>query len=106
MLHTDWQSHNNGVFASVGRRIVVAADGCLIETYALIQRDGGNDGCSHLQPQRDDAEFFDFINDMLQQRSPQAAALVGGIDGDIEQRYQEVLNCLLTMERFECNRLR
>ena len=27
-------------------------------------------------------------------------------DGDIEQRYQEVLNCLLTMERFECNRLR
>lgn len=58
MLHTDWQSHNNGVFASVGRRIVVAADGCLIETYALIQRDGGNVGCSHLQPQRDDAEFF------------------------------------------------
>ena len=39
-----------------------------------------------LQPQRDDAEFFDFINDMLQQRSPQAAALVRGIDGDIEQR--------------------
>lgn len=34
----------------------------------------------------DDAEFFDFINDMLQQRSPQAAALVRGIDGDIEQR--------------------
>ena len=27
-------------------------------------------------------------------------------DGDLEQRYQEILNCLLTMERFECNRLR
>lgn len=27
-------------------------------------------------------------------------------DGDIEQRYSEILNCLLTMERFECNRLR
>lgn len=26
--------------------------------------------------------------------------------GDIEQRYHEILNCLLTMERFECNRLR
>ncbi len=26
--------------------------------------------------------------------------------GDIEQRYSEILNCLLTMERFECNRLR
>ena len=27
-------------------------------------------------------------------------------NGDIEQRYSEILNCLLTMERFECNRLR
>jgi len=27
-------------------------------------------------------------------------------NGDIEQRYNEILNCLLTMERFECNRLR
>ena len=27
-------------------------------------------------------------------------------DGDIEQRYNEIKNCLLTMERFECNRLR
>ena len=27
-------------------------------------------------------------------------------DGDLEQRYSEILNCLLTMERFECNRLR
>ena len=26
--------------------------------------------------------------------------------GDIEQRYSEILNCLLTMERFDCNRLR
>lgn len=26
--------------------------------------------------------------------------------GDIEQRYSEILNCLLTLERFECNRLR
>ena len=26
--------------------------------------------------------------------------------GDIEQRYSEILNCLLTMERFECKRLR
>lgn len=26
--------------------------------------------------------------------------------GDIEQRYSEILNCLLTIERFECNRLR
>lgn len=26
--------------------------------------------------------------------------------GDIEKRYNEILNCLLTMERFECNRLR
>lgn len=27
-------------------------------------------------------------------------------DGDIEQRYVEIRNCLITMERFECNRLR
>lgn len=27
-------------------------------------------------------------------------------EGDIEQRYAEIRNCLLTMERFECNRLR
>lgn len=27
-------------------------------------------------------------------------------DGDIEQRYQELLNCLLTKERFECARMR
>lgn len=27
-------------------------------------------------------------------------------DGDIEQRYSEILNCLVTMEKFECNRLR
>ncbi len=75
------------IFASVSRRIVVAADGCLVETYALVQRDGGNVGCSHLQPQRDDAEFFDFINDMLQQRFASGhAALVRGIDSDIEQR--------------------
>lgn len=26
--------------------------------------------------------------------------------GDIEQRYSELLNCLLTLEHFECNRLR
>lgn len=26
--------------------------------------------------------------------------------GEIEQRYSEILNCLLTMERFECKRLR
>lgn len=26
--------------------------------------------------------------------------------GDIEARYNEIKNCLLTMERFECNRLR
>jgi len=26
--------------------------------------------------------------------------------GDIETRYNEIKNCLLTMERFECNRLR
>lgn len=27
-------------------------------------------------------------------------------EGDIESRYAEIRNCLLTMERFECNRLR
>lgn len=27
-------------------------------------------------------------------------------EGDIERRYNELKNCLLTMERFECNRLR
>ena len=27
-------------------------------------------------------------------------------EGDIETRYSELRNCLLTMERFECNRLR
>ncbi len=27
-------------------------------------------------------------------------------NGDIELRYSEILNCLLTLERFECNRLR
>lgn len=27
-------------------------------------------------------------------------------EGDIETRYNEIKNCLLTMERFECNRLR
>ncbi len=27
-------------------------------------------------------------------------------EGDIEMRYNEIKNCLLTMERFECNRLR
>ncbi len=27
-------------------------------------------------------------------------------DGDIEMRYAEIRNCLITMERFECNRLR
>ena len=27
-------------------------------------------------------------------------------DGDIEMRYAEIRNCLLMMERFECNRLR
>lgn len=27
-------------------------------------------------------------------------------EGDIERRYSELKNCLLTMERFECNRLR
>jgi hypothetical protein len=27
-------------------------------------------------------------------------------EGDIETRYNEIKNCLITMERFECNRLR
>lgn len=27
-------------------------------------------------------------------------------EGDIEMRYSEIKNCLITMERFECNRLR
>lgn len=27
-------------------------------------------------------------------------------DGDTEERYEELKNCLLTMEKFECNRLR
>lgn len=27
-------------------------------------------------------------------------------DGDIEDRYREVMNCLVTLEKFECNRLR
>lgn len=27
-------------------------------------------------------------------------------EGDIETRYAEIRNCLITMERFECNRLR
>lgn len=27
-------------------------------------------------------------------------------DGDIEDRYEELKNCLLTFERYECNRLR
>lgn len=27
-------------------------------------------------------------------------------DGDIQQRYQELMNCLLKLEHFECNRLR
>lgn len=27
-------------------------------------------------------------------------------EGDIEMRYAEIRNCLITMERFECNRLR
>lgn len=36
-----------------------------------------------------------------------AAALDIEVDaGDIETRYNEVRNCLVTMERFECNRLR
>lgn len=27
-------------------------------------------------------------------------------EGDLEERYKEVLNCLITLEKFECNRLR
>ena len=27
-------------------------------------------------------------------------------DGDIEERYESLKTCLLTMERYECNRLR
>ena len=27
-------------------------------------------------------------------------------EGDTEQRYEELKNCLLTFEKFECNRLR
>ena len=27
-------------------------------------------------------------------------------DGDLEDRYEELKNCLLTLERYECNRLR
>ena len=27
-------------------------------------------------------------------------------DGETEERYEELKNCLLTMEKFECNRLR
>lgn len=27
-------------------------------------------------------------------------------DGDLEQRYDELRNCLITLERYECNRLR
>ncbi|MDE6738928.1 MAG: DUF1653 domain-containing protein [Lachnospiraceae bacterium] len=27
-------------------------------------------------------------------------------DGDVEERYEELKNCLLTFEKFECNRLR
>lgn len=27
-------------------------------------------------------------------------------DGDVESRYEELKNCLLTLERYECNRLR
>ena len=27
-------------------------------------------------------------------------------DGDIEQRYSELMSCLLKLEHFECNRLR
>lgn len=27
-------------------------------------------------------------------------------DGDVEERYEELKNCLLTLEKFECNRLR
>lgn len=28
------------------------------------------------------------------------------MDGDVEKRYLEIKNCLITMEHFECNRLR
>lgn len=27
-------------------------------------------------------------------------------DGNLEDRYEELKNCLLTLERYECNRLR
>ena len=27
-------------------------------------------------------------------------------EGDIEERYEELKNCLLTFEKYECNRLR
>ena len=27
-------------------------------------------------------------------------------DGDVEMRYEELKNCLLTFEKYECNRLR
>ena len=27
-------------------------------------------------------------------------------EGDVEERYEELKNCLLTFERYECNRLR
>ncbi len=27
-------------------------------------------------------------------------------DGDVEERYEELKNCLLTFEKYECNRLR
>ena len=27
-------------------------------------------------------------------------------DGETEERFEELKNCLLTMEKFECNRLR
>jgi hypothetical protein len=27
-------------------------------------------------------------------------------DGDIDERYEELKNCLLTFEKYECNRLR
>ena len=27
-------------------------------------------------------------------------------EGDTQERYEELKNCLLTLERFECNRLR
>lgn len=34
------------------------------------------------------------------------AADVEIADGDVEERYEALKNCLLTMERYECNRLR